>query len=100
MSPADKPDDRVHVELQPGTECLRCHEVALENDRTRISVGEIVIPDRGDRYVQLHRIDIGSENTGFAAAIDRLRGADTLLRNAELTQLRHDMDLMERQEDC
>ena len=72
MSLADKPDDRVHIELQSGTERLRFHEITLKNDRSRVSVGEIVIPDRRDRYVQLHRVDTGSENTGFAAALKQL----------------------------
>src|SRR6476620_10305141 len=68
-----KPQHGVHIECKPLVEILPSHEITLKDDRSCEPIGEIVIADRGDRYVELHRIDAFAEYTlGDAAVEDRL----------------------------
>src|ERR1039457_6326852 len=43
------------------------HQIAPENRRQRMVVGQVKVPQGGDRNVQLHRIDTAPEHGGALA---------------------------------
>ena len=47
-------------------------QVATEHGPKRVGVGEVEVPERSDRDVELHRVGILTEGTARAPAIQRL----------------------------
>src|SRR5258706_7844784 len=63
--------ERGHVPKALGL-AARGQQVALENGRQRVAVAEIEVPERRDRDVELHRVDVAAEFAFARAALEQV----------------------------